>query len=272
MTKKEIFGKEIPVFGVAGDQQAALFGQTCFDTGDIKNTYGTGCFTLMNTGIKPVVSKNRLLTTIAWRINGKTEYALEGAVFAGGAIIQWLRDNLQIIETSSESEELALKDPDTGGVYFIPAFTGLGAPYWDPDARGAILGITRGTSKSQITRAALESIAFQSYDLINAMENDSGNRIKRLKADGGATKNAFLMQFQADIIGIPVILPKIPETTALGAAYLAGLYCGYWKDKHDITENSMERKIFKPSMNKDARSVILENWITAVKTVRQFKL
>lgn len=272
LTKKEIFGKEIPVCGIAGDQQAALFGQTCFNTGDIKNTYGTGCFTLMNTGTKPAVSKNKLLTTIAWKTDSKTEYALEGSVFIGGAVIQWLRDNLKIINESGESENLALQTEDTGGVYFVPAFTGLGAPYWDPDARGAILGITRGTSNSQITRAALESIAYQSYSLIKAMEDDSKTAINKLKVDGGATRNSFLMQFQADILGIPVVLPKISETTALGAAYLAGLYCGYWGNKNEIINNREEKQIFRPSINIDKRKKILSNWNKAVEAARKFKI
>ena len=269
-TKKELFGKEIPVYGIAGDQQAALFGQACFEKGDIKNTYGTGCFTLMNTGTVPVSSKNRLLTTIAWKINGKTEYALEGSVFIGGAVVQWLRDNLNFFNTASESEKLALKATDTDGVYFVPAFTGLGAPYWDPDTRGAIFGITRGTSKAQITRAALESIAFQSFALINAMKDDFNHQIKKLKVDGGATQNSFLMQFQADILGIPVILSKISETTALGAAYLAGLYSGYWEDKNEIINNWQEKRKFKPTINTDIRAGLLNNWDRAVKASRTF--
>ena len=272
LTKKEILGSEIPVTGVAGDQQAALFGQTCFNAGDIKNTYGTGCFALMNTGTRPIVSKNKLLTTTAWKIDGKTEYALEGSVFIGGAVVQWLRDNLKIIKKSEDSEKLALQSEDSGGVYFVPAFTGLGAPYWDPDVRGTLFGITRGTTSSHIARAALESIAFQSYALINAMENDSRNKIESLKVDGGATKNIFLMQFQADILGIPVILSKISETTALGAAYLAGLFCSYWKNRKEILENREEKLIFKPSIRSEKRLKILDNWNKAINTAKQFKL
>ncbi len=271
-TKKDLFGKEIPVCGIAGDQQAALFGQACFNIGDIKNTYGTGCFTLMNTGINPVKSKNKLLSTIAWKMNNKTEYALEGSVFIGGAVIQWLRDQMNFISTVSESEKLALSATDSGGVYFVPAFTGLGAPYWDPDTRGAIIGITRGTSKSQITRAALESIAFQSSALIKAMEEDSGKHIKKLKVDGGATQNNFLMQFQADILGIPVVLSKVSETTALGAAYLAGLHVGYWESKNDIVENWQKTRTFESSIDTDKRVELLGNWDKAVKAVREFKL
>ena len=221
-TRKDLFGKEIPVTGVAGDQQAALFGQTCFENGSVKITYGTGCFTLMNTGKVPVFSKNKLLTTVAWDIGKGREYALEGSIFIAGAVIQWLRDELKIIDTAPLSEKLALSVKDTGGVYFVPAFVGLGAPYWDPDVRGTIVGLTRGINRAHLVRAALESIAFQSKDLINAMEQDVNSGVETVKADGGASLNSFLMQFQADLLNKPVILPQIAETTALGAAYLAG--------------------------------------------------
>lgn len=271
MTKPELFGSSIPITGVVGDQQAALFGHTCFNPGMAKNTYGTGCFTLLNTGTKPVWSKNNLLTTIAWRIDGKTTYALEGSVFIAGAVIQWLRDELKLISTSSESEELARSLSDADGVFLVPAFVGLGAPYWDPDARGAIVGISRGTTRAHIVRAALESIAYQSEDLLSAMGADCGKPVEILKADGGATANAFLMQFQADISGIPVLLPEIAEITALGAAYMAGLRCGFWSGLVDIEKNWQMKCRFEPNMSDKDRQKRLALWHKAVKATREYK-
>ena len=224
----------IPIAGIAGDQQAALFGQMCTQPGMVKNTYGTGCFMLMNTGEKAITSKNNLLTTIAWKINNKIEYALEGSVFIAGAVVQWLRDGLKIIRTSAEVEKLAQQVKDTDGVYIVPAFAGLGAPHWNQDARGTIFGLTRGSSNAHIARAALDSIAYQTYDVLKAMEADAGIQIKELRVDGGATVNNHLMQFQSDILNCKVVRPKITETTALGAAYLAGLAVGYWKNIDDI--------------------------------------
>ncbi len=270
ITKKSMFGKEIPICGVAGDQQAALFGQACFKVGSVKNTYGTGCFMLVNTGKKPVFSKHRLLTTVAWDIGDGMEYALEGSVFIAGAVVKWLRDEQKILKTAAHSEKLALSVPDSGGVYFVPAFVGLGAPYWDPDARGIIVGITRGTTPAHITRAALESIAFQSSDLFKALEEDVGHKIKSLKVDGGASVNYFLMQFQADILGIPVIRSAIPETTALGAAYLAGLHTGYWKSKKDIEKNWRMAKSFQPDLDSAKRKKMISTWKRAVKAARHF--
>ncbi|RKX82266.1 MAG: glycerol kinase, partial [Spirochaetes bacterium] len=270
-TRKDLFGKEIPVTGVAGDQQAALFGQTCFENGSVKITYGTGCFTLMNTGKVPVFSKNKLLTTVAWDIGKGREYALEGSIFIAGAVIQWLRDELKIIDTAPLSEKLALSVKDTGGVYFVPAFVGLGAPYWDPDVRGTIVGLTRGTNRAHLVRAALESIAFQSKDLINAMEQDVNSGVETVKADGGASLNSFLMQFQADLLNKPVILPQIAETTALGAAYLAGLYTGYWENTDDVKRNWQARKKFSPSMKEGQRKKMLKMWTRAVETAEGFK-
>jgi len=270
ITKKEIFGKEIPVGGVAGDQQAALFGQACFTRGDIKNTYGTGCFMLVNTGKNPIFSKHKLLTTVAWDIGDGMEYALEGSIFVGGEVIKWLRDQLKILKTAAHSEEMALSEPDSGGVSFVPAFVGLGAPYWDPNARGAILGLTRGTTQAHITRAALNSIALQSRDLFVAFEEDMGKKIKLLKVDGGASVNSFLMQTQADILNIPVISSAIAETTALGAAYLAGLYTGYWKNKKEITKNWIEGKRYTPKFNAEKHKKIITTWKRAIKATRMF--
>jgi len=271
MTKKEIFGGKIPVSGAAGDQQAALFGQACFKKGDIKNTYGTGCFMLVNTGKKPVFSKHKLLTTVAWDIGDGMEYALEGSIFAGGAVIQWLRDQLKILKTAAHSEEMALSEPDSGGVIFVPAFVGLGAPYWDPNARGAIFGLTRGTTQAHIIRASLNSIALQSRDLFAAMEEDMGKKIKLLKVDGGATVNSFLMQTQSDILNIPVVSSAIAETTALGAAYLAGLPTGYWKNKDDIEKNWIEGKRYIPKFDALKHKKIIETWNQAVTAARMFK-
>ncbi|AFD08214.1 glycerol kinase GlpK [Solitalea canadensis] len=263
-TSTTLFASKIPIAGIAGDQQAALFGQMCVHKGDTKNTYGTGCFMLMNTGDKPVQSKNSLLTTVAWKINDKVTYALEGSVFVGGAVIQWLRDGLEIIKKSSDSEALALSVEDNGGVYFVPALTGLGAPYWDQYARGAILGITRGTNNGHIARAALESIAFQVYELLRAMESDSGQKSTGLKVDGGAANNDLLMQFQADIFGSAVIRPKTLETTALGAAYLAGLAVGYWSDIDEIKNQWAVDKRFEPAINDEKAVELLKYWKKAV--------
>jgi len=265
MTDGTIFGGEIPISGAAGDQQAALFGQTCFTEGEAKNTYGTGCFLLMNTGTKPVFSRNGLVTTIAWGINGYLNYALEGSVFVAGAAIQWLRDELRLIDESADSEWMARKVNDTNGVYLVPAFVGLGAPYWDPYARGTLVGLTRGSNKYHIIRATLESLAYQSNDVLKAMEEDSGIRLSSLKVDGGACANNFLMQFQADIINVPVKRPVAIETTALGAAYLAGLATGYWKNKEDVMENWQVSRIFHPEMQDSVRNELLNGWSKAIR-------
>lgn len=263
-TDSTIFGGKIPISGAAGDQQAALFGQTCYSAGNAKNTYGTGCFLLMNTGEKPVNSKNGLLTTIAWGIDNKIEYALEGSIFVAGAAIQWLRDELKLIDSAEDSEYMAQKVCDTNGIYIVPAFAGLGAPYWDQYARGTIVGITRGVNKYHIIRATLESLAYQVYDVLKAMEEDSGITLKSLKVDGGACANNFLMQFQSDIINAPVERPICIEITALGAAYLAGLAVGYWKDKDEIVQNWKISKTFFSNMEQEARSKHLEGWHKAV--------
>jgi glycerol kinase len=270
-THAPLFGRPIPVTGCAGDQQAALFGHACFEPGNVKNTYGTGCFTLMNIGTVPIASKNKLLTTIAWRLGDVTTYALEGSVFIGGAVVQWLRDELGLLVDSAESERLAFSVNDSGGVMVVPAFVGLGAPYWDPDARGAIFGITRGTNKAHLTRAALESIAYQSRDLIDAMEADFGQPIAGLKADGGAAANSFLMQFQSDILGREVVLPEVNEITALGAAYLAGLAVGYWRDCGDIALNWRARRRFIPHMDSSVRDKDRGRWKQAVQAARSYK-
>ncbi|MDI9508622.1 MAG: glycerol kinase GlpK [Bacillota bacterium] len=264
VTDRSLFGEEIPISGAAGDQQAALFGQCCFDKGEAKNTYGTGCFLLMNTGEEPVVSKHGLITTIAACSDNKAIYALEGSVFVAGAAIQWLRDELRLIRTASESEKYANEVEDTNGIYIIPAFTGLGAPYWDQYARGAIVGITRGCNREHIIRATLESIAYQTYDVLKAMEGDLGQGLKSLKVDGGACANNFLMQFQADILDSKVLKPECIETTALGAAYLAGLSVGFWKDKDEIKNNWALSKTFIPSMEKEERDRLLKGWHKAV--------
>ncbi len=255
----------IPIAGIAGDQQAALFGQLCTQPGMVKNTYGTGCFMLMNTGEKAIASKNNLLTTIAWQINGKTEYALEGSVFIAGAVVQWLRDELKIIRASAEVEKLAAQVQDTDGVFIVPAFAGLGAPHWNPYARGSIFGLTRGSSNAHMARAALDSIAYQVYDVLKAMEADSGIHIKELRVDGGATINNQLMQFQSDILNCKVVRPKITETTALGAAYLAGLAFGYWKNVEEIQEQWQVDKSFSPSMDDNKRNNLLNGWQRAVR-------
>ena len=264
-TEKSIFGESVVIGGAAGDQQAALFGQTCFGKGEAKNTYGTGGFILVNTGDTPVTSTNGLLTTIAWGINGKVTYALEGSVFVSGALIKWLRDEMGIIETAAQTQEMAMKVDDTEGAYIVPAFTGLGAPYWDPYARGAIFGLTRGVNKNHIARAALESMAYQTYDLLNAMAEDLGEGIKALKVDGGAAANDFLLQFQADIMDSDVFRPDCIETTSLGAAYLAGLATGFWNSEDDIDDNWQVDRIFKSRMEEEKREELLKGWHEAVK-------
>jgi glycerol kinase len=264
------FGRTIPVAGCAGDQQAALFGHAGFEPGSAKNPYGTGCFSLLNTGGAPVQSKNDLLTTIAWQLDGRTTYALEGSVFIGGAVVQWLRDELGLIHDSAESETLARSVPDSAGVVVVPAFVGLGAPFWDSEARGAVLGLTRGSNRAHLTRAALESVAYQSRDLIDAMEADFGRPIVELKADGGAAANSFLMQFQADLLGKPVTLPETMEITALGAAYLAGLAVGYWDSARDIALNWRTRRRFTPNLDETGRKERIERWHRAIAAVRTF--
>lgn len=264
-TQKDVFGKEIPISGDAGDQQAALFGQVCCEPGMVKNTYGTGCFILMNTGKKAVHSQSGLLTTIAWGLEeNKVCYALEGSVFVAGAAIQWLRDGIKLIEKASDTEYLASTVSDSGGVYFVPAFVGLGAPYWDMYARGTMVGITRGTTKEHIVRATLESIAYQTKDVVDVMSNESKIELKSLRVDGGASVNNFLMQFQSDILGVPVERPKISETTALGAAYLAGLATGFWQDHDEIKKQWQLDKRFEPKMHKDEREKLYSGWKKAV--------
>ena len=261
----ELVGGEIPIAGIAGDQQAALFGQCCFDQGTVKNTYGTGCFILMNTGEKAVESKNGLVTTIAWGLDGKVEYALEGSIFVAGAAIQWLRDGLRMIDNAAFTEAYANKVDDSAGVYVVPAFVGLGAPYWDQYARGTIVGLTRGVEKEHFIRATLESLAYQSYDVIKAMESDAGVDLKDLRVDGGACANNFLMQFQADILNANVIRPSVIESTALGAVYLAGLAVDFYKDKEDIVQNISVDKVFKPKMKEAVRTELVAGWEEAVK-------
>ena len=257
-------GVAVPVAGIAGDQQAALFGQACLQPGLAKNTYGTGCFMLLNTGRSAVASKNHLLSTVAWRRGHTTDYALEGSVFIGGAVVQWLRDGLQIIRSAAEVEALAARVPDNGGVYLVPAFAGLGAPYWDPYARGAIFGLTRGATAGHLARAALEAIAFQSAQVLRAMEADAGLRLSELRVDGGATANALLMQFQADLLGVSVVRPKVTETTALGAAYLAGLGVGFWRDTADLVACWQVDRRFEPSMSRDRAIELTASWDKAV--------
>ncbi|QVK18467.1 glycerol kinase GlpK [Mycoplasmatota bacterium] len=265
------FGEEIPIAGVAGDQQAALFGQACFDKGMAKNTYGTGCFMLMNTGEKAIKSNNGLLTTIAWGLDGKVEYALEGSIFVAGSSIQWLRDGLRMFNEASDSEAYAQKVSSTEGVYVVPAFVGLGTPYWDSDARGAVFGLTRGTTKEHFIRATLESIAYQSKDVLTAMEEDSNITLKSLRVDGGAVKNNFLMQFQADILGTPVFRPVVNETTALGTAYLAGLAVGYWNCKENIASSWKVDQTFKSQIEEDSREKLYNGWKKAVKATMMYK-
>ena len=258
----------IAVAGIAGDQQAALFGQACYSPGMAKNTYGTGCFLLMNTGTRPAASRNRLLATVAWQREGRTSYALEGSVFIAGAAVQWLRDGLGIIERSSDVESLAASVPDTSGVVFVPALSGLGAPYWDPRARGTLVGITRGATRAHIARATLEAIAFQSAELIEAMAADSGIALTELRVDGGATANNLLMQLQADLLGVPVVRPKVTETTALGAAYLAGLACGFWKDEAEIASLWSRERVFEPMLSRGEAASRLGEWKRAVERSR----
>ena len=264
-TKTTIFAHKVPIAGIAGDQQAALFGQMCIEPGMVKNTYGTGCFLLMNSGDKPIISQNNLITTVAWKIGDKVNYALEGSIFVGGSVVQWLRDGLGVIISSSEIEELAARVPDTNGVYFVPALTGLGAPWWDQYARGTIVGISRGTTTAHIARAALEGIAFQTMDITAAMSRDAGLPLRELKVDGGASRNNLLMQFQADILGTRVIRPRVVETTALGAAYLAGLAVGYWSSVEQIRKQWHVDRIFEPTWDETAISKARDGWEDAVK-------
>lgn len=265
------FGHAAPLAGIAGDQQAALFGQACFDSGMVKNTYGTGCFMLMNTGEKAVKSEHGLLTTLAWGIDGKVEYALEGSIFVAGSAIQWLRDGLRMFRDSAESERYADRVDSTDGVYIVPAFVGLGAPYWDSDVRGAVFGLTRGTSKEHFVRATLESLAYQTKDVLDAMEADSGISLKALRVDGGAVANNFLMQFQSDLLNVPVERPVISETTALGAAYLAGLAVGFWKDRSEIAKHWHLDKQFQPDMEQEVREEIYGGWQKAVRATMAYK-
>jgi glycerol kinase len=269
--ESHLFGAPIPVAGIAGDQQAALFGQACTRPGMVKNTYGTGCFMLMQTGPKPIASRNNLLTTVAWRIGGKTEYALEGSIFIAGAVVQWLRDELGIIGASSEVESLAALVPDNGGVYVVPAFAGLGAPHWDQYARGAILGLTRGTNRAHLARAALEGIAYQVADVLRAMQRDAKIRLRELRVDGGACANNLLMQFQADLLGVPVVRPVVSETTALGAAYLAGLGVGFWKSQAEISKQWQTDRRFTPTMKPATRRALLAGWDKALTRARAWE-
>ncbi len=262
-----IEGAEIPLAGIAGDQQAALFGQTCFAPGMAKNTYGTGCFMLMNTGERPLRSKNRLLSTVAWDRGGR-RYALEGSVFVAGAVVQWLRDGLGFFERSSDVEALAASVPDSGGVFLVPAFTGLGSPHWDAYARGAMVGLTRGTTRAHVARAALESIAFQSAELLGAMQADAGRPLVELRVDGGATANDLLMQFQADLLGVPVVRPRVTETTALGAAYLAGLATGFWSSEAELAKIWQSDRVFEPSISRDQAGELMRQWSRAVERAR----
>ena len=266
-----LFGRPTPIAGIAGDQQAALFGQVCNRPGMVKNTYGTGCFMLMNTGIKPIASKNNLLTTIAWRIGNRIEYALEGSIFIAGAVVQWLRDGLGIIKSSAEIEALASHVPDNGGVYLVPAFAGLGAPHWDQYARGVIAGITRGTKAAHIARAALEGIACQVMDVLKAMQADAGIRLKELRVDGGACSNNLLMQFQSDLLGVPVVRPKVSETTALGAAYLAGLAVGYWRDQSEVASQWQVDRRFAPAMTGPIRKKLCAGWVKALARAKSWE-
>jgi glycerol kinase len=265
------FGQEIPIAGAAGDQQAALFGQACFEKGMAKNTYGTGCFMLMNTGEKAVRSEHGLLTTIAWGLNGKVEYALEGSIFVAGSAIQWLRDGLRMLQDAKHSERLARKVASTDGVYVVPAFVGLGTPYWDSDVRGAVFGLTRGTTKEHFVRATLESLAYQTKDVLAVMETDSGIEVKTLRVDGGAVKNDFLMQFQSDILNVPVERPVVNETTALGAAYLAGLATGFWSSQEEISNQWAIDSDFQPNLAEETREDLYKGWKKAVKAAMSFK-
>lgn len=271
VSTSDLFGAEIPIAGAAGDQQAALFGQTCFHKGDAKNTYGTGCFLLMNTGETPVFSNNGLVTTIAWGIDGKVNYALEGSVFVAGSAIQWLRDQVKLLDSAADSEYLASKVPDTNGCYVVPAFTGLGAPYWDPYARGAIVGLTRGVNANHIIRATLESLAYQTYDVVKAMEADAGVKLSALRVDGGASANNLLMQMQADIMQAPVNRPGCVETTAKGAAYLAGLAVGFWESKEAVAEGSFIERTFEPEIAEEEQQTKVKRWHKAVEYTRNWE-
>jgi glycerol kinase len=270
-TDAAIFGTEIPIAGVAGDQQAALFGQACFNPGEAKNTYGTGCFMLMNTGEKAVASNRGLLTTIAWGLNGKVEYALEGSIFIAGAAVQWLRDELKLINSAAETEAIAQSVADTAGVYLVPAFVGLGAPYWDQYARGTIVGLTRGAGRAHIVRATLESMAYQTRDVLDAMQADSGIELQALKVDGGAVTNNFLMQFQADVLGTPVQRPVLQETTALGAAYLAGLAVGFWENQEELRQKWQVNQEFNPTIDEGKRTALYSGWQRAVERSRNWE-
>jgi glycerol kinase len=278
VSSSEVCGKTtgvlagVPIAGIAGDQHAALFGQMCMQPGMVKCTYGTGSFMLLNTGQKPVMSRNKLLTTIAWRVKGRTWYALEGSVFIAGAVVQWLRDELQIIRSAAEIEELAASVPDTAGVYFVPAFSGLGAPHWDQYARGTIAGLTRGANRAHIARAALEGIAFQIADIIEAMETDSGVPLKELRVDGGAARNNLLMQLQADLLGVPVTRPANPETTVLGATYLAGLAVGFWPDEESIAKQWTAERRFTPAIAKKERQERHAGWLRALERARKWEI
>jgi glycerol kinase len=269
-TQAEIFGAPIPIAGVAGDQQAATFGQACFAPGLAKNTYGTGCFMLLNVGDRPQLSRNRLLATVGWRLGGATSYMLEGSVFVGGAVVQWLRDGLGFFDSSEQIEGLAAQVPDNGGVYLVPAFAGLGAPYWDPHARGLMIGMTRGTTRAHVARAALESIAFQSAELLEAMQRDAGGALKELRVDGGAARNDLLMQFQADVLGVPVVRPVVTETTALGAAYLAGLAVGFWRSTDELASLWRVQRRFEPALDEARRAERMAHWRRAVERARDW--
>ncbi|PKP52801.1 MAG: glycerol kinase [Bacteroidetes bacterium HGW-Bacteroidetes-1] len=269
-TNTSFFASKVPISGMAGDQQAALFGQMCLEEGMVKNTYGTGCFMLMNTGSKPFISKNNLLTTIAWKINGKTTYALEGSIFMGGAIVQWLRDGLGIIKSSADVETLALEVEDNGDLFFVPSFTGMGAPHWDQYARGLMIGVSRGTTKAHIARAALEGIAFQTMDVLRVMELDTNLKIKELRVDGGASVNNLMMQFQSDLLGIPVIRPKLIETTAMGAAYLAGLAVGFWKDIKELDQQWQVDITFEQQKDAQTVSMLKTKWADAVERAKSW--
>ncbi|WP_158881815.1 glycerol kinase GlpK [Rhodanobacter sp. L36] len=265
------FGREVPIAGVAGDQQAALFGQACFEPGMVKNTYGTGCFMLMNTGAKAVASNNGLLTTIAWSIGGKVEYALEGSIFVAGSVVQWLRDGLHMLDQASDSQASALRVEESGGVYIVPAFVGLGAPYWRSDVRGAMFGLSRGTTREHLVRAALESIAYQTRDVLEAMQSDAGIELKELRADGGAIANDFLAQFQSDLLGVPLLRPRVAETTALGAAFLAGLAVGFWSSREEIAAQWALDRRFEPSMPRHRSEALYDGWKRAVQATMGFK-
>ena len=267
-TQQLLTSVQIPVAGIAGDQQSALFGQMCTQPGMVKNTYGTGCFMLMNTGDKPMTSHNNLLTTVAWKVNDKVSYALEGSVFIAGAVVQWLRDGLKLIQKSSDVEELSMKEDDNGGVFMVPAFTGLGAPYWNQHSRGVIVGLTRGSNDAHIARAAVESIAYQTMDVLKAMEADAAIEIKEVRVDGGATVNNYLMQFQSDILNTKVIRPTVTETTALGAAYLAGLAAGFWKDISEVQDYWQKEKVFEPQMDESKRAELQKQWRKAIRAAQ----